>query len=64
MIIANIITTVLYIAEHLLVLVSLVCIHILYSLNKIKQSTIYLQRQKIKDVVAEILDLERKCNDR
>jgi hypothetical protein len=52
-------------AEHLFVLVLLVCVYILYSTKKIQRHTIHIYRQKVKDLVAEIMALEKeKNNDR
>jgi hypothetical protein len=52
-------------AEHVLVLVLLVCVYILYTAKKMQRHTIHIYRQKVKDLVAEIMALEKeKNNDR
>jgi len=47
-------------AEHLLVLALLIAVHILYRMNVISKCSIRAYRSKVRDLVAEIVALEKE----
>jgi hypothetical protein len=64
MINTKIIWQILSIGEHLLVLALLIAVHILYRMNVINKCSIRAYRSKVKDLVAEIVALEKEKNER
>jgi hypothetical protein len=56
----KIIFTILSLGEHLLLIAALIASHVFYSMCKIQKHTIHIYRGKVRDLVAEIMALEKE----